>query len=83
MKPCELWQFNGQIKPNNFNNNCTAKLRIYFISEWHKAKSRNTEEIQDKKSKRDTASSVKLVSTIGAEASPKKGGGTTGRCPEG
>ena len=37
--------------------------------------------IQGEKSSKDMASSRNLVSTIGAQASPKKGGGT--RCPEG
>ena len=32
--------------------------------------------IQDEKSSKDNASSRNLVSTIGAQASPKKGGGT-------
>ena len=37
--------------------------------------------IQGEKSSKDMASSRNLVSTIGAQASPKKGDGT--RCPEG
>ena len=37
--------------------------------------------IQGEKSSKDMGSSRNLVSTIGAQASPKKGDGT--RCPEG
>ena len=37
--------------------------------------------IRDEKSSKDMASSMNLVSTIGALASPKMGDGT--RCPEG
>ena len=37
--------------------------------------------IQGEKSSKDMASLMNLVSTIGAQASPKKGDGT--RCPEG
>ena len=37
--------------------------------------------IRGEKSNKDMASSRNLISTIGAQASPKKGDGT--RCPEG
>ena len=39
--------------------------------------------IQGENSSKDTASSRNLVSTIGAQASPKTGGGGGSRCPEG
>ena len=56
---------------------CVINQQNYIVSKIEKV----PRGIQGEKSSRDMASSRNLVSTIGAQASPKKGDGT--RCPEG
>ena len=70
-------------KGNNFgigtsNLKSSYGILVQRFSLVLEAKSRK---YQGEKSSKDMASSRNLVSTIGAQASPKKGDGT--RCPEG
>ena len=58
-----------------------SQISAFFTSSFQCKIAKVPRGIQGEKSSKDTASWRNLVSTIGAQASPKRGDGT--RCPEG